>query len=464
VYVKGLAIKYETYVDIDCSTKIIETSDHAPILVTVKNKVGRNATRKMMRVSRKMRRVSRKKSRKKRKVSRKKRKSARKKSRRKRKASHKKSRKRKVSRGKRRKASHKKSRKKSRKGISKSKSKKMVTCSKLKGMRNIGNTCYMDSVLFPLIALPGKYIMSTMLGSQKSVEKPDDTEKEKIQKKTRRILKNSLVKLYRSVRKEGGKTPSVKKVKNAFSRCPLKFGSNYGGYGQEDAGEFLQTVTDVFDLNDMKRRVTVYGTNDISPEPSSTSLVVSSNREENQSIIQQVKVEQLRHGRVTTPIKIGSFLKSVDDSGELETANSFTPEINGNIEIFKRRIETTEVIDTPYLVFYILRQGLMRRDKDGNIKFRRDGMPHINPNVYRKVVDPSEILTLPSRRVLTLTSIVLHLGSTIESGHYILYFKCDGKWWVYDDLGSGFVKIGSFDTMMRRSPNPKTYGTLFYYT
>ena len=154
----------------------------------------------------------------------------------------------------------------------------------------------------------------------------------------------------------------------------------------------------------------------------------------------------------------------MDDSGELETVNSFTPEINGNVEIFKRRIETTEVIDTPYLVFYILRQGLMRRDKDGNIKFRRDGMPHINPNVYRKVVDPSEILTLPSSRVLTLTSIVLHLGSTIESGHYILYFKCDGEWWVYDDLGTGFVKIGSFDTMLRRSPNPKTYGTLFYYT
>jgi len=322
----------------------------------------------------------------------------------------------------------------------------------------------MDSVLFPLIAIPGKYIMSTIFGSQSTVKNPGDTKDEKNRKKTRRFLKNSLINLFLSIRKDGGATPTVEKVKSAFRRCPSNFGSDYSGYGQEDAGEFLQTIADVFALNDMKRKVTVYGSNDISPKPSNDELVVSSNREENQSIIQQVKVEQLRHGRVTTPIKIGSFLKSVDDSGELETANSFTPEINGNIEIFRRRIETTEVIDTPYLVFYILRQGLMRRDKDGNIKFRRDGMPQINPNVYRKVVDPSETLTLPSSRVLTLTSIVLHLGRTIDSGHYILYFKCDGEWWVYDDLSSGFVKIGSFDAMLGRSPNPKTYGTLFYYT
>ena len=339
----------------------------------------------------------------------------------------------------------------------------MVTCSKLKGMRNIGNTCYMDSVLFPLIALPSKYIRNTILGKNTSVEKPGDTAKDKKRKKTRRLLKNSLVKLYLSIRK-GDETPTVEKVKKAFKKCPTKFESNYSGYGQEDAGEFLQTMADVFGLNDMKRQLTVYGTNDISPIPSNDELVVSSNREEIQSIIQQVTVEQLRRGRVNTPVKISSFLKSVDDSGELDITSSFTPEINGKVEIFKRRIAKTEVVDTPYLVFYIIRQGLMKRDKDGNIKFKRNGMPQINPSIYRKVVDPSETLTLPSKRVLMLTSIVLHLGSTIESGHYILYFKCDGEWWVYDDTSTGFVKIGSFDTIMRRSPNPKTYGTLFYYT
>jgi ubiquitin C-terminal hydrolase len=437
-----------------------------------KTRVSRKKTRvsrKKTRVSRKKTRVSRKKTRKKTRVSRKKTRVSRKKTRKTMKKSRntqcpprcvktrKKSRRvRKVSRKKSRRV-----RKVSRKGTNKSK--KMVTCSKLKGMRNIGNTCYMDSVLFPMIALPSKYIRSTILGNQTSVENPGDTEKEKKRKRTRRILKNSLVKLYRSMRKDE-ETPTVKKVKKAFKRCPSKFESNYSDYGQEDAGEFLQTMADVFGLNDMKRQLTVYGTNDISPIPSNDNLVVSSNREEIQSIIQQVTVEQLRHGRVNTPVKIGSFLQSVDDSGELDISNSFTPEINGKVEIFKRRIAKTEVVDTPYLVFYIIRQGLMRRDKDGNIKFRRDGMPHINPSIYRKVVDPSETLTLPSKRVLMLTSIVLHLGSTIASGHYILYFKCDGEWLVYDDLGTGFVKIGSFSKMLQRNPNPKTYGTLFYYT
>ena len=67
-------------------------------------------------------------------------------------------------------------------------------------------------------------------------------------------------------------------------------------------------------------------------------------------------------------------------------------------------------------------------------------------------------------KLLQLSAIVVHTGGA----HYIANFKCNGKWYWYDDNPGGsshtIKYTGSYENMLNTKPNPLSHGTLYFYT
>lgn len=84
-------------------------------------------------------------------------------------------------------------------------------------------------------------------------------------------------------------------------------------------------------------------------------------------------------------------------------------------------------------------------------KFLQVNVPRnlLNEEKILTPVKPLEIIDLQTN-ALECVSILLHHGNSPKGGHYTCMFK-HGKdiWYHYDDLATHFVKIGSFDDMLK---------------
>jgi hypothetical protein len=67
------------------------------------------------------------------------------------------------------------------------------------------------------------------------------------------------------------------------------------------------------------------------------------------------------------------------------------------------------------------------------------------------IVIPEETIKLQNGSILKCSSIVIHHGNNINSGHYTCMFKYfkDNLWYHYDDITNNYVKIGSFNDMLK---------------
>ena len=94
-------------------------------------------------------------------------------------------------------------------------------------------------------------------------------------------------------------------------------------------------------------------------------------------------------------------------------------------------------------------------------------------DVYRKPIICTKQITLKSKRTLNLNAIVVHVG-TVGYGHYVVYFKCNHNWFLYDDINQMRKPtrtrfIGSYENLMKsreiygKKVNVKTHGTIYYY-
>ena len=81
-----------------------------------------------------------------------------------------------------------------------------------------------------------------------------------------------------------------------------------------------------------------------------------------------------------------------------------------------------------------------------------------------KPVEVNESVTLGGESKLYLQSIVLHSGGEVGA-HYVCFFKCSGRWYVYSDMSEAETRIdvlgnGSFQDMLKAATN----GILYFYT
>lgn len=67
--------------------------------------------------------------------------------------------------------------------------------------------------------------------------------------------------------------------------------------------------------------------------------------------------------------------------------------------------------------------------------------------------------TLKSGDVIVLTHVIVHMGDTTKDGHYLVYFICDGTWYLYDNQKNKIVKPSAEEVNSEISKN----GYLFFY-
>ena len=64
---------------------------------------------------------------------------------------------------------------------------------------------------------------------------------------------------------------------------------------------------------------------------------------------------------------------------------------------------------------------------------------------------------------LYLEKIIVHSGNTLSVGHYVVFFKCEGQWYLYDDTQMQMEFIGTFEDVLNHSRKvSKNCTTLFY--
>jgi uncharacterized UBP type Zn finger protein len=429
-----------------------------------KNKINGNDTKKSRKPKRKISHKPKRKisSKPKRKISRKpKRKISRKP---KRKISHKP--KRKISSKPKRKISRKPKRKISRKPknsciLPTTKGNRVIT-----GMNNIGNTCYMDSVLFPIVVNPTSYFKKTIFKPIANVHNQTP------QNQFRQLIRNELVRLHNSIRDVNIKAPNVAQLKGSLNTQICKRLKNvinmhrYRDYSQEDAGEFLQSLSELFEMYGLEYTRITYGTNSLAKNVRKSNITKTSefNAKDKESVVYTVTSDILDDfGPTREPVKISRLLKTKMDSGELDSNNLFTPDVNGVKVAFKRRITVKQVLDSPCLLFYIVRP-FRRYNMFGQIE---------EEGVNRKRVLCTQKIKLKSNKILKLNAIVVHVGS-VGGGHYVVYFKCKNNWFLYDDINQMNKStrtrfIGSYENLMKsrkiygKMTNIKTHGIIYYY-
>ena len=301
-------------------------------------------------------------------------------------------------------------------------------CRKIGGLINIDDSCYLDSVLFALLAIPNKFVNKYILFKKNK------------HSKFLVLLQQYLIYLAQEIR-----------VKNTFNVCTpfrkiiknykINGMPNFSLPGQQEAGEFLIFFLSLFNSQNVaKTRHISYATNSISRKVKSKDLIeTSSILDTRGSIIIFIDSFQLLNKKKYNNY-IFHFLRQREDTGILDSKNLF----RHKQQTYVRKISETHIIDAPHIIFWAQRVN------------------SINNNILRTKIIPNKKIILGNNKKLRLYAIILHLGN-MSNGHYITYFRNKKMWYVYDDISRNVSEIGNFVDLLQYNPNASTHGVLFFY-
>ena len=314
------------------------------------------------------------------------------------------------------------------------------------GLTYTGNSCYQDTVLISLLAIPNKFIDREIVN--KDIDKISSDEKREIKcseysikndRIRRSKIKKEIIKIMNSMRNKGEKVETCSMLREYIKDCPSLGGQEFHETGTQDAGEFLLYLFSLFNIEKTTTRyIQNIATNDLKNKVSELeTYIVSSYREELVSPIVSI------HSNSLIDTNIDYYLNFEDDTifGEKDTY------VASDNKKYKRKIMYDLIKDSQYLIFKIERLT-------GN-----------NVRKYNRIV-PNESIVLQSDRKLYLHSIIVH-----KSTHYTCYIKCENSWFYYNDMGNTFEYIGSYKDMIENKqtsdkirPDPCTMSTLCFYS
>lgn len=350
--------------------------------------------------------------------------------------------------------------------VTKSKTALEIACKyKVKGLDYVNNSCYMDSTLLSLFAIPNKVITDNILNKNLDILKDIPLKWAKcsnnIEKdiKRRKDIQKALNRITYSMRG----LDSIKKctmLRRLIANCPGTQPFHQGG--TQDAGEFLAYLFNVFQVDIAKTVRKTYGTNDKAKNP--LWKLIRTNVDKKASPIVDIVPTTLID--IPKDYNITKFLNKTEYTNLDESERWYPDRVNKPDLSFLQKKEVFKMKKSPYIIFNLARtygEPIFSKPKKSKKKVNKPkflGMQ--TKNIWKRVSAP-EKLTLKGKE-LNLSAIVVHTGGA----HYVANFKCENDWFWYDDSpGSSrhtIKHIGSYDKMLKTNPCPLSHGTLFFYT
>jgi ubiquitin C-terminal hydrolase len=235
-------------------------------------------------------------------------------------------------------------------------------------------------------------------------------------------------------------------LRSLIKKCP---GSQpFHERGTQDAGEFLAYLFNLFQVDVATTSRKTYASNDFDYE--SKWVLTSKNIDEYSSPIIDIVSTAILD--IESGYNITNFLTQTEDS-VLEENDIWTPNKNKPLETYIRRKEVFKIKKSPFVVFNLSRTYVTLDKRSKSLR---------EYNTWKLISAPEDLLL--NGKNLKLSAIVVHTGGA----HYVANFKCNDQWFWYDDNPSSskhiIKNIGSYNKMLKTSPNPLSHGTLFFYT
>ena len=327
-------------------------------------------------------------------------------------------------------------------------------CQNIKGLRNRGNSCYTDSILLALFAVPCEFtnlLLDIDLNANPIPENflggfPCGQTRE-VDLANRKQVQEQLRLIVNSIRGEGKQLKYCTNLRKTFKNCPDI--ENYYDNRQKDSGEFLGYLLNMFPLNVATKNTVTYATNSKDEFPDKNDLVEMLEGtvvDQKASVIQFIDDSTLLSLLGLGAINLSSFIEQKEDNYPyfFEGENLFKPDIGGE---YIRRISYKTLISSPYIIFSLRRRSLL-----------------VEEEYIETEIIPDQIMQLPSGELFALSAIVLY-----TPGHYTCTFICNGEWYFYNDIPSNgmdykLYKIGNgtYEEMLAVT-NAYINGTQYFY-
>uniref|UniRef100_A0A6C0LWA8 USP domain-containing protein n=1 Tax=viral metagenome TaxID=1070528 RepID=A0A6C0LWA8_9ZZZZ len=340
-----------------------------------------------------------------------------------------------------------------------------------------GNSCYMDSVLQCLLAVPSnlnEHILTINLtNDENSIERCDQDPNKDLE--IRKEIQKELNKITTYMR--GGETDENNKTVDTFRKIIKKCNSvsqRFWSCRQQDSGDFLSWLLNRFPTQGGLMREQSWHTNN---SVNQISLPIVESIDRILPLPSQVWKTSYNELLASYKDKQGKIriedLLTVHDQGTIMEDEDGEGVIKGAEDIKYKRVikQETLVSVNGSLIFNIFRGG-------------KDTFRNIEEKLYYPIT-PTEIIKFPSyslglkgngekfkkfmekphvlgEKVFRFSGVVIHDGN-LSGGHYTCYYRNKETWYFYNDLIGEIKQIGNYEDMSKSRNNIETHGTLYFY-
>ena len=333
-------------------------------------------------------------------------------------------------------------------------------CSQIRGLYWRRNSCYMDTSLHCMLAVPS--VLSHFILNV-NLETPiipvcgvtpalDLINRRRVQTELRYITET-----IRGKAKPENMAATADKLRLLFRTCDLPASRQWWTGQTQEAGELISWLLSLFpiDLGIAVRKS--YATNNIKLQDVSKMHQTATHISTQESPVVSIYQHDLQSkGSTTTPIS--DFLTDIQDSGELEAKYSFVATVGDKEESFRRSVRIKKLFKAPGAIIFNTHRG-------GGGEHPLKLVGGAAERWIKTPIDPDEYITLDSGQRFEFCGVILYDG-----GHYTCCYNCTNIWYYYDDLqGRGDLsiptEIGPYKTLMsgRYSREIRTRGTVYFY-